>query len=225
MNNYLAVTKPYKDSDGKLKPSYVKRIGAYAHQRAEENSATRELPWHKNHSAIVVAKAAEAALVRNVNIESFIRNHLTVDPFDFYLRAKVPRSASLYVENDEMWGNQVVNTTREKTSNITRYYISNNGGKLVKEMTPTENKQEEWLSKPHWRHRVSGETKQSKKAPSGMWDQIEPPTKLRPLTRTNIDTGYLVTTANKLVNGPDLSDINIDYYVTKTRKLVDVLMG
>lgn len=225
VNNYLAVTKPYKTESGELKPSKIKRIGAYAHEHAGENPATRELPWHKNHSAVVVAKAAEAALVRNMNIESFIRNHLTVDPFDFYLRAKVPRSASLYVDTPVMWGDQVICYEREKTSNITRYYISNNGGKLIKEMTPTENQQELWLSKPHWRHKVSGQTKQSKSAPSGMWVQIEPPTKKRPLTQTNIDTGYLVTTANKLINGPDLSDINIDYYVAKARKLVDELLS
>lgn len=39
VNSYLAVTKPTDK-----KPSYVKRIGAYAYVRAEEDHGTRELP-------------------------------------------------------------------------------------------------------------------------------------------------------------------------------------
>jgi len=49
VNSYIAVTQSGK----------VKRIGAYAYERASENPGTRELPWHKDHSAVVIAKAAE----------------------------------------------------------------------------------------------------------------------------------------------------------------------
>lgn len=226
VNNYLAVTKPYKDDEGKLKPGKVKRIGAYAYVRAGEDSSTRELPWHKNNSAVVVAKAAEAALVRNVNIETFIRNHLTVNPWDFFLRTKVNRSSGLFLETPEYWGDQVVNIRSDEIQRVSRYYISNHGGKLVKVMTPTEKKQKEWLEKPHWRHIKTGETKQGKKAPSGMWVQIDPPSKTRPDTRTGIDSKYWVTLCNTIPNGqPDLTDININYYVSEARKLVDKLIA
>ena len=201
---------------GELEDGKIKRKGAYNYN----------LGWHQNHSAIVVAKAAEAALIRNVNIESFIRNHLSVDPFDFYLRAKVPRSANLYLETQDMWGDQPIGKIKKvKQSNIVRYYISKSGGKLVKEMIPTEKKQDEWLNKPHWRHRVSGATKQSAKAPSGMWDKCEPPTKTRPLTRTGISSKWMVTVQNKTHGEPDLSDIDLNYYITETRKIVDGLLS
>lgn len=229
VNNYLAVTKPYKDDEGKLKPGKVKRIGAYAYVRAGEDSSTRELPWHKNHSAVVVAKAAEAALVRNVNIETFIRNHLTVNPWDFYLRAKVPRTAELLLETTEMWGGKVVNVKQEQLPNITRFYVSKTGGKLIKKMEPTELKKQEWLTKPHWRHIKTGETKQSKRAPSGMWRQVEPPTKERPPTETGIvatrSNQWLITVANTIHDEPDLTGVDVSYYVSETRKLVDELVS
>lgn len=215
VNSYLAVTKPFKDKEGKLVPPKVKRIGAYAYVRAEEDISTRELPWHKNHSAIVVAKAAEAALVRNENIERFIRNHVKVDPYDFYLRTKVPRSGQVYLETSE---------GRTQVQNVSRYYVSNSGGQLVKEMVPTEKQQQDWLDKPHWRHIVSGVVKQSKSQPSGKWVQVEPPSQQRPPTRTRYHGSYLVTVANKLDDGPDISDVNIDFYVAETRKLVDELV-
>ena len=210
VNNYLAVTL-----DGK-----VKRIGAYAHVRAEENPATRELPWHKNHGGIVVAKAAEAALVRGENIEQFIRNHVHVDPMDFMFRAKVPRSAKLVGVRDLGWG--IVD--EQKLPNITRYYVSNSGVELVKIMEPTESMIVNWRTQPHWKHSKTGEHKCAKKAPSGMWDQISRPTDTPPDRRIGIEAGWKVVECNRMVD--ELSDLNIDYYVTETRKLVDgLIMG
>jgi len=109
VNSYIA-----EKMDGSLK-----RIGAYAHVTAEENPGTRELPWHKDWSARVVAKAAEAALVHGHDIRDFITNH--DDVYDFFLRTKVPRNSSLE------WGGQ-------KVSNIVRYYISTDGDVLEKVM-------------------------------------------------------------------------------------------
>lgn len=224
VNNYLAVTKPYTDKKtGKLVPPKVKRIGAYAYERASENDGTRELPWYKNQGGIVIAKAAEAALVRGDNIERFIRQHLTVDPLDFMMRTKVNRSDDLYLETPVMWGNQAITVDRKKMQNVTRYFVSNKGGQLIKEMEPTDEQKKDWLKKPHWRHKVNGATKQAAKAPSGMWLQCQPPTALPPIRRIGIESGFNVTVCNSLA-GLDMTDVNIGYYVNETRKLVDVLL-
>jgi len=109
VNNYIA-----EYEDGKLK-----RKGAYEY----------DLDWHQNFSCLVVQKAAEANLVRGEDIGEFIRNH--DDPYDFYLRAKVPRSSRLVIRSGD----------GEKTlRNITRYYVSNRGGHLIKIMPPLPKK-------------------------------------------------------------------------------------
>ena len=109
VNNYMAE----KTGGG------IKRIGAYAYETALENPGTRELPFHKDWSARVVAMAAEAALVKGIDIKDFIHSH--ADLYDFMLRTKVPRSSSL-----EWGGTQVENTVR--------YYISIEGRELEKVM-------------------------------------------------------------------------------------------
>ena len=109
VNNYIA-----EYENGKLK-----RKGAYEY----------EIDWHKNFSCLVVQKAAEANLIHGRDIEDFIRNH--DDPYDFYLRAKVPRSSRLVIREDN--GERLLR-------NITRYYVSNGGGQLVKIMPPLPKK-------------------------------------------------------------------------------------
>lgn len=109
VNSYIA-----EKVDGK-----VKRIGAYAHQTAEQNLGTRELPYHKDWSMRVVALAAEANMIHGTDIEEFIRSH--PDYYDFLKRTKVPKSSVL-----EWGGEQVENTVR--------YYISADGKDLEKVM-------------------------------------------------------------------------------------------
>lgn len=213
VNSYLAVTKPC-EKKGQLVPPKIKRIGAYAYERAAENDGTRELPWHKNQGGIVIAKAAEAAIVYGRNIEQFIRNHLIVDPMDFMFRTKVNRSDELYLESDN---------ERKRIQNVTRYFVSHKGGYLIKEMEPTELQYKDWHTKPHWRHKVSGVTKKATKVPSGMWIQCEAPSELPPVRRIGIDAGFKVEVCNRL-NGLDMTDVNIKYYVDETRKLVDELL-
>lgn len=108
VNSYIQV-----GTDGK-----IKRKGAYEHQ----------YQYHQDPSAMIVAKAAEAALVHSQDIRTFITQHR--DPFDFMLRAKVPRSARLVMRWPE-WG------TEQELQNTTRVFISRNGGSLVKLMPPT----------------------------------------------------------------------------------------
>jgi hypothetical protein len=95
-------------TDGKMK-----RKGVYEYER--------EL--HQNHSSLIVQKAVEAHLVEGKNIEDFIKNHDNM--FDFFLRTNVPRSSRLLIEYDDYV---------EPSQNVSRYYMSKDGGNLVKIM-------------------------------------------------------------------------------------------
>lgn len=96
----------------------IKRKGAYEYN----------YQWHQDPSSMIVAKAVEAALVHGEDIRTFITQHR--DPFDFMLRAKVPRSARLVMRWVD-WG------TEQEMQNTTRVFISRNGGSLVKLLPPT----------------------------------------------------------------------------------------
>lgn len=108
VNNYIQV-----GTDGK-----IKRKGAYEYK----------YQWHQDPSAMIIARTAEAALVHGKDIRTFITQHR--DPFDFMLRAKVPRSARLVMRWPE-WG------AEREMQNTTRVFISRNGGSLVKLLPPT----------------------------------------------------------------------------------------
>lgn len=195
VNSYIA-----EKSNGE-----VKRIGAYAYETAEDNPATRELPWNKDWSARVVQLAAEAYLVRGVPVEEFIANH--TDAYDFLLRTKVPRSSKL------MWGD-------EQVSNIVRYYVSTNGRPLTKVMpaagTPGEFKRKNGISDSEF-YRVRQEIG------PGVWDE-RIHTKNRSVydaRDTGIHTGWNVTLCNNL-RGVNFDNINDQWYIEEAMKLVQL---
>ncbi len=113
VNNYI----------GEYKNGKLKRKGTYEY----------DLDWHQNHSALVVPRAAEAALVRGESIRDFIENHL--DIMDFMLRTKVPRSSRLV--SVDYKGVEV------QQQNVSRYHISTFGKDLVKIMPPLKDKTDE----------------------------------------------------------------------------------
>lgn len=113
VNNYIAVY-----TNGK-----VKRKGAYEYDG---------LGWHQNHGGLVIPMAAFNALVNGVDVEEYIRDHS--DKWDFMLRTKVPRSSRLVLEK---------NGVEIPQQNICRYYVSKDGGALVKIMPPLEGKEDE----------------------------------------------------------------------------------
>jgi len=114
VNNYI----------GQFENGKIKRKGAYEYEN---------LGWHQNHSMLVVPKAAEHVLIYGGDAEAFITKH--DDKYDFLMRAKVPRSSRLmYItgtDEDEQ---------EERIQNITRYYVSTTGGKMVKVMPPIASK-------------------------------------------------------------------------------------
>lgn len=109
--------------NGFVKKMKIKRKGVYEYE---------DLGWHQNQSALVVAMAAEAAMVYGKDVEEFIRGH--TDKYDFMLRTKVPRNSRLVMVKDGVDIPQ---------QNVCRYYPSTEGGKLVKIMPPLEGKDEE----------------------------------------------------------------------------------
>lgn len=203
VNNYIA-----EKEDGSLK-----RIGAYAYVTAEENPGTRELPYHKDWSARIVAMAAEACLVRGDSINEFIRSH--TDIFNFFLRTKVPRTSRL------RWGNEIV-------SNIVRYYISKEGRPLEKVMPAAgpvgEYKRANKLTDQYF------EAIYAEIGP-GVWDErIHTKNQSRYEERVSgLHTGWNVRLLNNIA--PDLFehiyhpfDLNYDWYIKEAEKLVNPLI-
>lgn len=103
VNNYVA---EFEGSDK------IKRKGAYEYQRE----------WHQDHSELIVAKAVEAAMIEGANIAQYIHGH--PDIFDFMLRAKVPRSSRLQLDDGT------------SLPNLVRYYVSTDGQGISKVMPP-----------------------------------------------------------------------------------------
>ena len=210
VNNYIA---EYEGGE-------LKRIGAYAYTKVTDQPATRELTWSKNWSSPVVAKAAEAALVRGENIGWFIEKYADIN--DFMLVVKVPRSNRL-----EWGGEQVQNTSR--------YYISKDGKPLEKVMPPAG---------------PEGAYKRAPRVPDSLYRQVLEEvggahderihTKNKSTyeeRRTGINTGWKVTVCNRLpehVLHPEdeadymdqqsyFSGLNRDWYVAEAEKLVKSL--
>jgi len=160
VNNYIALY-----TNGK-----VKRKGAYQYE---------DLGWHQNHSALVIPKAAEAAMLHGKDIAEFVLEH-SKNPdnkWDFMLRTKVPRSSKLVLVQGE-----------EETvlQNICRYYPCKDGGKLVKIMPPLEG-QEEW-------RRMGIDTS---------WNVV-PCNNMDNFDIDKIDIDYYVEEASKLLIGADV---------------------
>jgi len=109
VNNYIAVYLNDK----------VKRKGAYQYE---------DLGWHQNQSALVVQRAAEAAMLHGTDPEEFIKNWK--NKYDFLLRTKVPRNSRLVMQMQD--GSEI------QQQNICRYYPCKEGGKLVKIMPALE---------------------------------------------------------------------------------------
>lgn len=119
VNNYIAFY-----TNGKMKSK-----GRYEYKPQKGLELTH---LHKNHSAMVIQMATEHQVLGLGTAEDFIKNHK--DPFDFMLRAKVPRSSRLVLNLDGVDIEQ---------QNICRYYPALNGGELIKIMPPLEGKDEE----------------------------------------------------------------------------------
>ncbi len=215
VNSYMAI----KEDGG------IKRIKDYCHETAEENAATRELPYHKDWSALVVPKAAQAALVDGVDIETFIRSH-PIDR-DFMLKAKVKRADTLVMRWPEWGGAQV------ELPNTCRYFASNVGGTLVK-IAPAKGVPGSWkrankLTDDYY-NLILGEII-SNPPPGAQLDSMGAPHDERIHTKnksqhdtveTGIKVGWRVTECNDL-DQFDRNQVCYEYYIAEAKKLVEPL--
>lgn len=226
VNNYIACEEGSK----------VKRKGAYGYDKE----------WHQNASALIVPKAAEAHLLTGVAIDTFIREHK--DPFDFCLKAKVPRSSKLMLE----WRGLDVSL---QLGNIIRYFISTSGGSLVEIATP-KGKEGTWKRaakvpdnvynnlvaelinsvsyadaggmirydhiNDNWLCTETGKVVYELDADGTPHDpRIHTKNKSKHTERrSSKQAGFLITDCSDIKNF-DWSSINYDYYIAEVHKLVD----
>ena len=195
-----------------------------------------DLGWHQNHSALVVKKAASAAIIDGKNVREFIMNHDEVH--DFFLCTKVKRGDGLELQAPVMWGDTLISPKHKVATlqNITRYYVSNKGSKLVKTMKPLKRRGVNVdLILPTW--------KVSKKHMGGLNKNLKVKTeheynnaiKLGYRTKdggtythtgvreSGVDKDWLITPVNSLTS--DLHyDINYNYYINEAEKLVNKVL-
>jgi hypothetical protein len=206
VNSYIA-----EKADGSLK-----RIGAYAYETAEENPGTRELPWHKDWSFRIIAKAAEAVLVHGRDLESFIRGYGYL--YDFFGRTKVPRNSQLHHGG-------------ERVPNIVRYLVTNGGAPLEKVMPSTgpigqfkKSPNTSDLDYYNWHHENGNVWNEDIHTKNKSTHQVR---------RIGINTGWNVTIWNQFDHeewniadamGADF-DINYDFYIKEAEKLINLLPG
>ena len=191
----------------------IKRKGAYAYKRPTEDGA--ELGWHSNHSALVIAMAAEKALIEDEEIGYFIRNHK--EKMDFMLRAKVPRSSKLLIIDDT--GHE------ERVQNITRYYACKSGdGELVKVMPPlTKKRYGNRMVHPETGEMVVTENKTDyEKFLRKGYEKQEEVLLKNPERRIGVNAGVKVKVCNDI--NDYIGDIDYDFYIDECRKLVDPLL-
>lgn len=208
VNNYIAEYM----KDGKLK-----RKGAYCYGD--------DLKWEQNYSEQIVARAAEAALVKGTNIEQFVHNHS--DDHDFMLRSKVNRTDHL------MYGDT-------RVQRITRYYMAIAGSPLIKVAPPKAGchigqwKRKNGLSDYEYTtilNELGDMTGSTLWAPEDLdilgkpWDErINTKNRSKYENReTSFHDGYLVATCNDMSEF-NRSNVNYQYYIDATKKLVEPLL-
>lgn len=204
VNNYIA---EYLDGE-------LKNKGAYEHKLTEEGS------WHKNFNRLVVAKAAEASLVRGQSTREFIENHGEL--MDFMCRTKVQRSDTVYtVDNDN---------NRTKQQRVTRYIAAVQGDSIIKVMPPTPAQIELYEIGDHYQHESTGTYEVKKpgvKPSSGRYKPVPEHLKRTVPDRVErLEAECRVQTCNTLnetVIDQLWQNLNYDFYINEANKLVDIL--
>lgn len=203
VNNYIAQTVP--DKKNPTPRGGLKNKGAYVHSN---------LAWDKDHSSVIIARAAERELVDGIDSRQTIME--CTDPFDFMIKAKVNKDSILVLRTD---------AGDEKIQNVTRYFISTNGKSLVKMMPPTEKGILHWQQGTHYLRERDGDYKVVKpggRRPAMTYVEVPRKSDTPPVVETRINKGFLVTDCSVAADF-DWNNLNYEYYITEAKKLVDPL--
>jgi len=206
VNNYIA---EYKVPAGSNQKPKLKQKGAYWFpdplDYADSISNNSPPAWHKDLGNIISQRAALAAMIDDVDPETFIRAH--TDPFDFMLRAKVNRASKL------MLGDQQIQST-------SRYYVATNGQELIKVSPPAKDYQ-------------VGAFKRASKVPDSLWASVNADipigswdvrihTKNKSkytIRRMNMQAGWKCAECNDAKTF-DFANIDYAFYVNEAKKLI-----
>lgn len=189
VNNYMAV---YMDGNIKTKGAYV-----YKTLYHDKGMNTDDVEWHKNHSMIIVQKAAEAELVHGIPASKFIMDHDNI--YDFFLCTNVNRTDQLMIgegvipaigkRTDDNYIPPELDPINEEIQRVSRYLVGTKGGLLTKKMKP----------------------KVGIYDAEGKYDRF-----------TSINAGQRVTIHND-IESEDVNDYDINYqfYVDEANKLIE----
>lgn len=215
VNNYIA---EYEGGE-------LKRIGTYAHLTPDQEPGTRERVWNKDHSSAIVPKIAERVLVEGADPRELVEAH--TDPFDFMIRAKVPRSDNLVMH----WPEYDIDSPVQGT---TRYFVSKTGGELIKVSPPSET-EGSWKRAPGIKdafyRQVCAELIETP-PDNPRLDSVGFPYDARIHTkggsvhstrRGSMCAGWKVTEC-AAAEDFDLSRVNVDWYVNEIDKLTEPLL-
>jgi hypothetical protein len=109
---------------------WIRDVSSYLAVYSETGKQKRkgDYDWQKemwsDPSALCVPRAAVAALTAGTPCADFITRHLAIDPWDFLLRARAR-------------GRDHLEWSGERIQRNSRYYVSTDGGKLLKISPPT----------------------------------------------------------------------------------------
>jgi len=196
VNNYIAVGT---DGEIKLKGAYWTPDPVNYHS----SIANAQPPaWHKNLSNPVSIRAAVAHMLHGVDLMLFLKTSL--NPYDFLCVTKIKGQDKL------LWGGL------EQQRN-TRYYVSKQGGTLIKKMPPQGPlgmfKRGKGVNEAQ--HLAVME------ANGGVWDETVC-TKNRSkydIRENSIAAGHNVTVCNNIEDF-DFDNVNYDWYLQEALKLV-----
>jgi len=203
VNNYIAQTVP--DKKNPTPRGGLKNIGCYRYKK---------LTWDKDHSSVIIARAAEAALVDGISIRETIMN--CTDPFDFMIKVKVSRSENLIMRGD--------NGDRE-IQRVTRYMVAMNGENLVIVRPPTDKMIEAWVEGTHYKRDRDGDYKVIKpggKRPAMTYCEVNRVSDTPPNREERVAVGYRVVDCSD-ASAFDWANLNYEYYIKEAHKLVDPL--
>ncbi|AUR84139.1 coil containing protein [Vibrio phage 1.049.O._10N.286.54.B5] len=203
VNNYIAQTVP--DKKNPTPRGGLKNIGCYRHSK---------LAWDKDHSAVIVARAAEAALVDGISPRETIM--ACTDPFDFMIKAKVSRSENLIMRTEH---------GEREIQRVTRYMVAMSGENMVIIRPPTDKMIEAWVAGTHYKRDRDGDYKVVKpggRRPAMTYTEVPRVGDVPPNREERVAAGYQTIDCADVANF-DWDNLNYEYYIREANKLVDPL--